>query len=244
MKIQKDIHSNFSHTQKSVDTTPPDVIITPNYDKAPFVESINEPEEDVQSRVDSIFEEADAQIEQATYKALGNTNSRLSRWKSRIGWGIIGFVLFTVIGLSVIGYKTYQYVENRLPGIKEAIVYRYEEMQNEFLQINDDDLTDEAYYKKQYMLILSPTDVRDIVELGLSVEKMQQLKDMVENNETVGLNLFELLPEEKAIEFIRVMLAEKQSKELGERVDIQSITDEEVQQFLMTLQEQQKLTED
>ena len=117
-------------------------------------------------------------------------------------------------------------------------------MQNEFLQINDDDLTDEAYYKKQYMLILSPTDVRDIVDLGLTVEKMQQLKDMVENNETVGLNLFELLPEEKAIEFIRVMLAEKQSKELGERVDIKSITDEEVQQFLMTLQEQQKLTED
>ena len=128
--------------------------------------------------------------------------------------------------------------------MREEAINRYQELQDELLSINDADLTAEAYYQKQYMLVLSAEDIRNIMQLGLTLEQIQQLKDMTENNESTNISLLEILPEEKAIEFIKIMIAEKRAKELGEIVYIDTITDDDVQEFLVDLQKQQNTTED
>ena len=238
MKIQKDIRKNVFVTSTQ------EMNISQKDEGQPDESDLVEIKQDMQQSVDAIFEEADMQIAKKASRALKNAHPKLSKWKFKIGWSVIGFFLFVGIGLGVMGYKTYKHLENRWPGMREEAINRYQELQDELLSINDADLTAEAYYQKQYMLVLSAEDIRNIMQLGLTLEQIQQLKDMTKNNESTNISLLEILPEEKAIEFIKIMIAEKRAKELGEIVYIDTITDDDVQEFLADLQKQQNTTED
>ena len=237
MKIQKDIRKDIAKDVVIAQTKTIETYQEPN-------EPIVKTEYDMQQTVDDIFADADAQIEITAHKSLRNAHPKISRWKLRIGWSFLGFVVFVVVGLSFMGYKTYKYAENRWPGIREEAINRFQELQAEVSGLDDNDLTVEAYYQKQYILVLSADDIRDITQLGLTLNQIQQLKDIAENNATTSTSLLDILPEEKAIEFIKIMIAEKKAKELGEVVYIDTITDVEVKQFLADMQEQQNLTKD
>ena len=232
MKIQKDIRKNLLSCESDIvetHETRPQTIP---------VQLREESDTDIQQTVDDIFKEADTQMMNDEAK-LAKVHPRLSRWQLKIGWSFLGFVIFTIVGLGIMGYKTYKYVENRWPGIREEAINRYEELQNELLSINDSDLTIDAYYQKQYMLVLSAEDIRDITQLGIKLEQIQQLKEIAENQESTSVSLLEILPEEKAIEFIKIMIAENRAKEQGGLVYIEDITDEDVQQFLSEMNKQQ-----
>ena len=90
------------------------------------------------------------------------------------------------------------------------------------------------------MLVLDATDLREIAQLGLNSENMQELQNMVNNGEATSIALLEILPTEKAMQFVRIMVAEQRAQTSGELVYIEDITDEEVVLFLANIQKQQK----
>lgn len=231
MKIKKDIRKDIFINQDCVIETQPcnDEEIVP--------------EVDMQQRVDDIFLAADIKIAKKAAKGLPTT-SKAHKWKVKISWSIIGFILFVIISLGFMGYKTYKYAVNRWPGIREEIIRTYEDLQTDIINVDDAELPIEAYYQKQYMLVLNTADLRDLSQLALNMERIRQLQQMVENNETISVSLLEFLPTEKATQFIKIMIAEQKAKASGEIVYVDEITDEEVQQFLMDIQKQQNTTED
>lgn len=235
MKIQKDIQTNVVSKQLDIIKTPVNDDMIQPIDVQPDTQLPL----DIQQTVDSIFEEADVQMLKNESKLAG-VHPRVNKWTSKISWSIIGFIAFVIIGMGFMGYKTYQYAKNHWPGIREEAINRYQELQNELTSIDDSNLTAEAYYQKQYMLVLSAEDIRNIAQLGLTVQQVQQLKEMVESNTTTNISLFEILPEEKAMQFIRIMVAEKKYKDLGEIVYVDTITDADIQQFLTDSQQAQQ----
>ena len=238
MKIQKDIRKDiYQNTSQDIINIEPHIV---EYQlKTDEFAGQSDADFDMQKTVDDIFEAADTQIAKKTQKLL-RVKPQTSKWKNKIGYSIFGFFIFCIAILSIMGYKTYKHLEARWPGIKEAIIYRYEDIQNDLYQIDDNDLTVETYYYKQYFLVLSSEDLINIANSGLTIEQLKQMKDITDNGMTVEVGLFDLLPEGKATKFIKIMLAESQAKELGEIVPVDSITDEDVQQYLETLHEQQK----
>ncbi|MBQ8625453.1 MAG: hypothetical protein IJ419_04730 [Agathobacter sp.] len=231
MKIKKDIRKDIFINQDCAIATQP-------CDDEEVV-----PEIDMQQRVDDIFLAADIQIAKKAAKELPTTN-KVHKWKVKISWSIIGFILFIIISLGFMGYKTYKYAANRWPGIREEIIRTYEDLQTNIINVDDTELPIEAYYQKQYMLVLNTADLRDLSQLALNMERIRQLQQMVENNETISVSLLEFLPMEKATQFVKIMIAEQKAKDSGEIVYVDEITDEEVQQFFMDIQKQQNTTED
>ena len=232
MKIQKDIRpgvliDNQSTTTKTVGTEPGNII------------EIQQSEVDMQQKIDDIFNAADLQISRRAARSLPKFD-KLHKFKLKISWSVIGFFVFVIIAAGIMGYKTYKYAENRWPGIREEILRTYEDLQLEILNIDDNELTIDTYYKKQYMLVLDATDLREISQLGLNLENMQELQNMINNGEATSIALLEILPTEKAMQFVRIMVAEQRAQTSGELVYIEDITDEEVVLFLANIQKQQK----
>lgn len=137
--------------------------------------------------IDDIFESADIAMQKKTSKIKINKKKK----KRPFLFGILKFLLITAVVIGLLVFIGIKYTQMMYPEIKQAFITEYIYIQEELRELDDATLSEEEYYQKQILLLVTPEELDSAID---SVFDINQLKNIFNEGGTFDTSL---IPQEK-----------------------------------------------